>query len=418
MALLNSSVPNVLAAGSSRVGKSWLFMIFCILVCRFYPGVRIGIFRRNRNACDANLFKLTLVQALKVMGLKEGEHVTLNKQDLTCTFLNTSQLIFNGLDENQRDKVLGSEFQIIWMNEVSEFVYEDVEFLRGRLYGEVHHKDTGVALQHRMLFDCNPDTFDDWDYKLFEQKIHPIKQTPLLYPQDYAYHRLVTDDVDYIRRNADQSDEWKERFIYARWQASNPDAIFNKKTINEFRVLESDVPVLKRIVVAIDPATTANKNSDKTGIIVAGVGYNNEAYVLEDLSGKYHPEQWAAKALEAFDRWEADKIVIETNQGGDMAEQNIRQLRRNAPVEQVRATRGKEVRADPVATAYKKGQVHHVGRLDELEMEMCSFGGPRAASKSPDRMDALVWAIYALLDIAGNHKPTYTQTVAVSGHWR
>lgn len=405
--LLKRDVPNVLAAGSSRVGKSWLFMVWLVLLCQWYPNSRHGVFRRNRNSCETNLFKLTLYQVLNALGVM-GEYAGgINKSDLTITFPNGSIISFHGLDEHNRDKVLGSEFHTIWMNEVSEFDYEDVEFLRGRLFGEVFHKDTGKKLPHRMFFDCNPDTFDDWEYKLFVEQIHPLSKRPLQAPDDYDYVRMVTDDQEYIRRNIDQSDEWKERFIYANWTASNPNALFNRKMINDNRFY-GDVSALTfaKIVVGVDPHAVSNATSDLTGIVVAGIDYDGEAYILADRST--NDKDWERIVIEAFDEFEADLIVAERNNGGDMVEKVIRQARKNAPIQTVWASRGKEVRAEPIALKYRQGHVHHVGDgLSELETEMTSFGGS-GRRKSPDRMDAMVWAVWALFDIGGDKKGTGT----------
>ncbi len=401
--LLRSDVPNVLAAGSSRVGKSWLLMVWLVLLCQWYPNSRHGVFRRNRNSCETNLFKLTLYQVLNSLGVM-GEYAPgINKSDLTITFPNGSVISFHGLDEHNRDKVLGSEFQTIWMNEVSEFDYADVEFLRGRLFGDVFHKDTGKKLTRRMFFDCNPDTFDDWEYILFVKQVHPITKRPLRAPQDYAYVRMITDDQEYIRQNIDQSDEWKERFIYANWTASNPNALFSRKIINENRYFgdPNDI-VFKKVVVGVDPHAVSNDRSDLTGIVVAGITYDDHAYVLADYST--NDKDWEKSVIEAFDRYEADLIVAERNNGGDMVEKVIRQARPNAPVQTVWASRGKEVRAEPIALKYRQGQVHHVGdQLSELETEMTSFGSP-GREKSPDRMDAMVWAVWSLFDIGGDIK--------------
>ncbi len=384
---------------------TWLY-----LLCQWFPNSRHGVFRRNRNSCEKNLFKLTLIQVLNAFGVMGEYRDCINKSDMEITFPNGSIISFHGLDEHNRDKVLGSEFHTIWMNEVSEFEYEDVEFLRGRLNGDVFHKDTGKKLQHRMFFDCNPDTFDDWEYKLFVEQIHPINKKPLKAPEDYAYVKMITDDVEYIRRNIDQSDEWKQRFIYANWTASNPNALFNRKMINDNRFTGNvDDLELVKIVVGVDPAVTSTAKSDYTGIIVAGITKDNQVYILADRSTKRR--DWEADVIRAFDDFDADLIVAERNQGGDLVEKTIRQVRRNAPVKLVFATRGKLVRAEPIATRYRAGDVHHTDNLSELETEMTTYGGERSSSKSPDRMDAMVWALTHLFDINGDIKRgTFRQT--------
>lgn len=153
-----------------------------------------------------------------------------------------------------------------------------------------------------------------------------------------------------------------------------------------------------RVVVAIDPATTTNEDSDETGIVVAARAANGKRYVLEDLSGRHKPHEWAAIALDAFERWGADRIVAETNQGGEMVEAVLRAEARGRPAgkrhyayRSVSASRGKQARAEPVSTAYERGEVHHVGAFEHLEDQLCVWV-PGSGGASPDRLDALVWA--------------------------
>lgn len=165
-------------------------------------------------------------------------------------------------------------------------------------------------------------------------------------------------------------------------------------------------PELSRIVVAVDPPVTATATSDACGIIVAGLGPDGRGFVVADRSLKgREPMQWAAAAVGAYRDFAADRIVAETNQGGDLVETLIRQVDASVPVRQVKATRGKWVRAEPVAALYAQGRVAHVGVLAELEDEMCAFGvDGRANGRSPDRLDALVWALTDLM-LAGPAQP-------------
>ena len=144
----------------------------------------------------------------------------------------------------------------------------------------------------------------------------------------------------------------------------------------------------------MDPAVTSGENSDETGIVVVGRGYNNEYYVLEDLSGRYTADAWARKAVRAFYDWQADRIVAEVNNGGDLVERLLRDIDSNIPYRSVRATRGKLVRAEPIAALYEQQRVHHIGTFSELESQMCTFVGE--LKPSPDRLDALVWGMTEL----------------------
>ena len=149
-----------------------------------------------------------------------------------------------------------------------------------------------------------------------------------------------------------------------------------------------------RVVVAIDPAASANEGSDETGIIVAGIGHDGLGYVLEDLSGKFTPDAWARRVIGAYERHKADRIVAEANNGGDMVEMVLRTQGREVSYRAVHASRGKVTRAEPIAALYEQGRVRHVGNLDRLEDQMATWV---PGMGSPDRMDAAVWALSDLM---------------------
>jgi phage terminase large subunit-like protein len=175
------------------------------------------------------------------------------------------------------------------------------------------------------------------------------------------------------------------------------DALWQRADLERDRVKEA--PELIRIVIAVDPPVTARKTSDACGIIACGLGEDGRAYVLEDASlPQASPERWAQCAVDLWHRLKADCLVVEVNQGGDMVKSVIAQVDARVPVTSVRASRGKYLRAEPVATLYAQGKVHHVGAFPELEDEMCDFGLKGLSNgRSPDRMDALVWALTALM---------------------
>ena len=155
----------------------------------------------------------------------------------------------------------------------------------------------------------------------------------------------------------------------------------------------SEAPELVRIVVGVDPKTSSEADSE-TGIIVAGTGTDDQFYILEDCSVNDSPEAWARRVVGAYSRHKADRIIAEANQGGDMVTSVLRTVDRNISITPVWASRGKQTRAEPIAALYEQGRVHHVGALAQLEDQMCTWvpGAP-----SPDRMDALVWAVTALM---------------------
>jgi phage terminase large subunit-like protein len=173
-------------------------------------------------------------------------------------------------------------------------------------------------------------------------------------------------------------------------------ALFTREDVERARIAAA--PPLSRVVVAVDPAVSGRRGSDACGMIAAGVEAG-VAYVLEDATlAEARPEAWAAKAVAAFHRHAADALVVEVNQGGDLVAAVLKQIDPNLPVRPVRATRGKWLRAEPVAALLAAGRVRLVGAFPALEDEMSDFGPEGLSSgKSPDRLDALVWAVTALL---------------------
>ena len=196
----------------------------------------------------------------------------------------------------------------------------------------------------------------------------------------------------------------------ALWQAQWIDAarVPTPPTVSKFiqddnGEREVEVLDMPRIVIAIDPAVTANAESDETAISVCGLGPDGDYYVLGVHGYRLPPQQWAMKALEFYDNWQADKIVAEVNNGGDMVVETVKRvcegLNRSVNIEAIRASRGKTVRAEPIAALYEQGRVHHVGGFSEAEEQMCSFP---IANEHDDLVDALV---YALSDLSFQGSP-------------
>ena len=175
-----------------------------------------------------------------------------------------------------------------------------------------------------------------------------------------------------------------------------PGALWTNAIIEKTRV--SEAPEMTRIIVAIDPAVTSSEESSETGIIVTGIDKRGHGYVLDDATLRGTPSEWATAAIAAYEHWEADGIVAEVNNGGDMVQYTIemtaRSMGKRVPVKQVRASRGKQTRAEPVSTLYEQGMVHHVNNFPQLEDQMTTW---TPEEKSPDRMDAMVWALTELM---------------------
>lgn len=173
-------------------------------------------------------------------------------------------------------------------------------------------------------------------------------------------------------------------------------ALWTWSMIEDHRV--QSPPALQRIVIAVDPATTTRDNSDYTGVCVAGLGFDGDCYILHSEQLKLSPSGWASRVLALFDQYGADKIIAETNQGGQMVEHTIHSVNRNAPIKTIHASRGKQVRAEPVAALAEQGRIHHVGTHRDLEDQLVVFP---VAAEHDDLVDSTVYAVTELADLHG-----------------
>lgn len=195
--------------------------------------------------------------------------------------------------------------------------------------------------------------------------------------------------------------------LYAEILDESAGALWTRDMLAACEIEEEDsvefAKTLARVVVAVDPAVSSNADSDMTGIVVAGVDINGICYVLEDATDRLTPEGWASKAIDLYHKYGADRIVYERNQGGDMVRYTFKTVDETVPLKAVHASRGKYARAEPVASLYERGRVKHLRGLDELETQLVTWE-PLGSIGSPDRLDAMVWAITELA-LKGIAKP-------------
>jgi phage terminase large subunit-like protein len=194
--------------------------------------------------------------------------------------------------------------------------------------------------------------------------------------------------------------------LYGEVLTDNPGALWNHAIIDAARV--RDYPDIVRVVIAVDPAVSSNPDSDDTGIGAAGLGVDGEVYILADATVQSAtPNEWGKAVVACYDKWQADLIVAEVNQGGDLVESNVRAQRAYIPFKKIHARRSKALRAEPVAALYEQGRIHHVGVFSELEDEMCEWNPLMAGQASPNRVDWIVYAVTELLpDVAIESLPS------------
>lgn len=180
--------------------------------------------------------------------------------------------------------------------------------------------------------------------------------------------------------------------IHAKILEDAPGALWKRDRLDALRVVK--FPDLVRIVVAVDPAASSDEDAAETGIIVAGLGVDGHGYVLDDMSLQGSPNEWGSEAVAAYHKFKADRIIGESNNGGEMVEYVIRTIDSKVSYKAVHASRGKLTRAEPIASLDEQGKIHHVGTFADLEDQQCSWV---PGMKSPDRMDARVWAFTELM---------------------
>lgn len=401
--LLSGPARWVLLHGGSRSGKTFILVRAIIIRALKAPNSRHVIFRLRLNHVKSSIFMDTLPAVLRVCF--PDLPVVWNYTDLYITLPNKSVILLGGLDDKERtEKILGQEFSTVYFNECSQIPYSSVSIAQTRLAQK-------AGLVNKFYFDCNPPTKSHWLYKVFIQKIDPDNKTRLVKPELYVEQRMNPEGnrenlpEDYIETILDGlSARKKARFKEGIWLDDAEGALWNRDMINATRVPNMPKDMM-RIVVGIDPAVTAKEGSDSTGIVVAGMDRRGHFYVLEDKTmEKASPNAWGTAAVTAYDSWNADSIIGETNNGGDLVEMNIRRVSPNVRYKGVHASRGKIVRAEPIAGLYEQGKVHHVGEFPELEDQMCSYA-PLMQDEldSPDRMDALVWALTELSGMTTSH---------------
>lgn len=192
--------------------------------------------------------------------------------------------------------------------------------------------------------------------------------------------------------------------LMAEILSDTPGALWSKDMIE--KIDPDHLPPLERIVMAVDPPVSTGQSADECGVIVAALGQDGCGYVLADLSSQgLSPLSWAKQIAVAYYRYEASELIIEVNQGGDLVETLVKQVDRGLNVRPVRASKSKLARAEPVALLYEKGQVFHCDEFSELNQQLCHYTPNGNSGHSPDRLDALVWALTALMVHSGRHKP-------------
>lgn len=407
--------------GGSRSGKTFVLVRALIQRAINAPGSRHVIFRFRFNHAKTSVWSDTIPKVLKLCfpSLK----VRFDKTDFYVELPNGSEIWIGGLDDKERvEKILGQEYATLYFNESSQIPWGSVETAMSRLAQKVELAPAIAAqtgrqyLTLKAYFDCNPPSKLHWSYQMFRAKLKPGTKEALPNPGDYAEMRVnPTDNSDNLppeyfdvlasmsaaKRLRFEAGEWASEVNGALWAIDDRKAPDGKVMpgIDSLRITADQMPDMQRIVVAVDPSgTRGDGGGDDIGIIVAGLGIDGHGYVLEDGTCQLSPEGWGRRAVDLFHRHGADRIVAERNFGGDMVRFTVATADKSAAFKEVVASRGKAVRAEPVSALYEQGKVHHVGHFADLEDQMTNFTASGYVGEgSPDRADALVWALTELM---------------------
>jgi phage terminase large subunit-like protein len=435
MAYVAGMATHVMLFGGSRSGKTFLHVRNVVFRALKAPRSRHCILRFRFNHIKSSIIFDTFPKVMEV-AFPEVKW-KLNKSDWFVTINpdtdQASEIWFGGLDDKERtEKILGNEYATIYLNECSQIPWNGRNMVVTRLaqlaMTLIKGRDS-VQLKPRMFYDCNPPNKSHWTYLVFVKKVDPESKLPLPKPDDFASFQMnPQDNVEnlsdgYLDTLQSLSPRLRKRFLDGNFADANPNALFTDENIDKWRVLDGVVPDMVRIVVAVDPSgadDSDNADNDAIGIVVAGLGTDGNAYLLEDCTVKAGPATWGRVVTSAFDRHEADIVVGEINYGGAMVRQVIQTSRPRTPFLAVTASRGKAVRAEPISALYEEGKVRHVGVFRELEDELTAFSTVGyLGDVSPNRGDALVWALTALFPgiVKKETKNTVVTSVPTINHF-
>lgn len=383
-----------LAYGGSRSGKTTAIIRQKILRGLKYGSRHLAV-RFRFNHAKISLMHDTIP---KVFGMCfPGLRYTLNKSDYYFSWKardgKESQLWIGGTDDKERvERVLGNEYSTVFLNEISQVSYDAYTMMITRMAEKVGH-------QPRIFLDCNPPPKSHWSYNYFHKGLNP----------DHSKHNLdvgwcvlnPTDNLEnldpiYIKFLESLPLRKRQRFLLGLFLQDVEGALWTDEMIN--RATATDWGEIVDTVVSIDPSTSDNPGSDECGIGVLGRDEFDRGVVLVDASKQMSTKIWAQVAVNLYHEHEANRIVAEVNQGGDLVKDAIHNIDSNIRVEMVWASKSKKARAEPVAMLYDQGKISHAPGLEKLEEEMTTWI-PIESKWSPNRIDFTVWGFFDLFNL-------------------
>lgn len=402
--LLGGSQRHTMLVGGARSGKTFLLVRSVLVRALRVEESRHAILRFRFNAVRRSIRLDTLPKVAQLCF--PGLRLEFNEQMGYARLPNKSEIWFGGLDEKERtENILGQEYATVYFNECSQIPYSSIALALTRLA----QKKPGLI--GRAYYDLNPVGTGHWTYKQFIEKRQPGSLEAVAEPDDYVHAYLNPADnagnidSEYLRSLQALPERQRARFFEGKYVAQLDGALWTLESIERNRISEGEQPAMRRVVVAVDPSGASGEfdlKADEIGIVVVGLGVDGHIYVLADRTGLYSPEQWGRAVCKAYHEFKADRVVGERNFGGDMVRAVIHGADKSVPFREVTASRGKAVRAEPVAAGYERNTVHHVGRFPQMEDELTNFTtAGYMGSGSPNRADALVHGATDLTNKSG-----------------
>lgn len=423
--LLGGGQRHTLLIGGARSGKT--FLLVRAVVVRALRGAksRHGILRFRANAARASIALDTLPKVMQLCF--PGVDLVEKRQDGYFVLPNGSEIWIGGLDDKERvEKILGQEYSTLLFNECSQIPYSSVLVARTRLAQRVE----GIA--QRAYYDLNPAGTGHWTYHEFIEHRDPLSRQAQADPDQYRSLYLNPSDnaanltPEFLASLQALPEKQRRRFFEGRYVAEVDGALWTLDVLERGRADNEGYKPgdtrLRRIVIGVDPSgasSAEDKRSDEIGIVVAGMNTAGVGIVLEDGSERLGPFGWGKKVSELAKKWGADRVIAEINYGGAMVEATMRTADKSLPVKVITASRGKHVRAEPISALYEpteqwpQGRVQHAGRFPELEDQMLNFStAGYTGDRSPDRADAMVWALTELMLGEGTDPATWIKAFA------
>jgi len=382
--LYTSNKRYVYEYGGRGSSKSFAITNYCLRVS--YQQGRVILFLRYTMTSASISIVPEFLRAMEAEGCEKDFHISGSQITNKIT---GSRIIFKGVKASS----LNQTANLKSIQGLTDVIYDEFEEHPDKdSFDKLDESVREVGVENKIILSSNALHKASWQYQEF------FLDTGLYHDMTEIIYTTYMDNIDNLSASWLKKVERVKEIDTSKYERdylgipydSAEGALWKYGWIKR----KQHAPELRRIVVAIDPAVTSKEDSDETGIVTVGKGVDDNFYILADLSGIYSPLEWANKAVNEYHAIDADRIIGEVNNGGDLIEMNLRNVDNSVSYKSVRASRGKQTRAEPIAALYERGMVYHVGTFGKLEQQLTTWNPED--TDSPDRLDALVWGLTEL----------------------